>query len=100
MTGAECIAEAVRELSEQRKRLRCLITQIETRDQQLGRARAVLSIAQRLADEPDATIDLQYPAQHGWPTPEEVGGLPETVKVVALRIRELEDRLRKWDVID
>ncbi len=100
MTNDECIAETTRELSQQRKRLRCLITEIDVYDRQLGRARAVLTMAQQLAREPSATIELQYPAADGWPSREQIDGLPEAAQSTALRIAELQQRLRQWDVLD
>ena len=57
-------------------------------------------MAQQLAHNPSASIELQYPSPDGWPTREDVEGLPDAVQSTAARIAELRERLRQWDVLD
>lgn len=100
MTEAQCKSETVEELSQQRKRLRCLVTKAEKMDRELGKARTVITAALSVERNPLGEVEFQRPTLADWPGGADFEQLYQEMRDTAVRIRELHDRLRKWDVID
>ena len=95
-----CKLDTLQELAEMRSRRICLTTRAEKVQRELERGLAVARAA--LATEPgeEAKVEGPTPDEKNWPAYSDLVAVLEDTRVACARIHVLNDRLRKWGVID
>ena len=89
--------ETMNELADLRQRSTCLTAKIEKFMEQTTSARETLGCALEGSTLP---IPSRQPSKERWPSFDDMQSTIEELRSAKERIRELENRLRQWKIID